>query len=87
MVFVLDATVTLLRRARRRERLTEGHRHHAYQRLVQAGWSHRAVSSTVIGLNLALIGAAAVLPPPAALGLAVVLCAVAYLLVERRRPM
>ncbi|MEO8140630.1 MAG: glycosyltransferase family 4 protein [Gemmatimonadota bacterium] len=87
MVFVLDATVTLLRRALRRERLTEGHRHHAYQRLVQAGWSHRAVSATVIGLNLALIAAAALLPPLAALGLAAVLCAIAYLLVERLRPM
>lgn len=39
--FVVDATVTLVRRALRRERLWEAHRSHYYQRLVQLGWGHR----------------------------------------------
>lgn len=39
--FFLDATVTLFRRAWRGERIWEAHRTHYYQRLVQAGWSHR----------------------------------------------
>jgi len=86
MVFVLDATVTLIRRGLRREPLTEGHRHHAYQRLVLAGWSHRAVTSAVLGLNLVLLGAA-LLPPLTALVFSIVLCGVCYLLVERVRPM
>jgi Fuc2NAc and GlcNAc transferase len=86
MVFILDATVTLIRRGLRRERVTEGHRHHAYQRLVQAGWSHRAVTSAVLGLNVVLIGSA-LLSPLNALAAAVVLCSVSYLLVERVRPM
>lgn len=39
--FVVDATVTLLRRARYKEKLTQAHRSHYYQRLVQMGWGHR----------------------------------------------
>lgn len=39
--FVLDATVTLVRRLRNGEKVWEAHRSHYYQRLVQAGWSHR----------------------------------------------
>lgn len=39
--FVVDATSTLLKRARRREKLTEAHRDHYYQHLVQMGWGHR----------------------------------------------
>jgi UDP-GlcNAc:undecaprenyl-phosphate/decaprenyl-phosphate GlcNAc-1-phosphate transferase len=39
--FIADATVTLLRRARHREKLTQAHRSHYYQRLVQMGWGHR----------------------------------------------
>ena len=38
--FVADATLTLARRARRRERLWEGHRNHFYQRLHQLGAGH-----------------------------------------------
>lgn len=39
--FIIDATVTLLRRAVRGERIWEAHRDHAYQRLIRSGWSHR----------------------------------------------
>ena len=39
--FALDATVTLARRALRRERLWEAHKTHYYQRLVRLGWGHR----------------------------------------------
>ncbi len=39
--FVADATITLLKRARRGERLSQAHRSHYYQRLVQMGWGHR----------------------------------------------
>lgn len=38
--FILDATVTLMGRAFRRERVWEAHRNHYYQRLVVCGWSH-----------------------------------------------
>jgi len=39
--FIVDASITLTRRALRGERVWEAHRSHYYQRLVQAGWGHR----------------------------------------------
>jgi UDP-N-acetylmuramyl pentapeptide phosphotransferase/UDP-N-acetylglucosamine-1-phosphate transferase len=39
--FVVDATVTLIRRLLRGERVWQAHKTHYYQRLVQAGWGHR----------------------------------------------
>jgi Fuc2NAc and GlcNAc transferase len=53
-VFIADATITLLRRMLRGERWYEAHRSHAYQRLVQHGWSHATVTLCVIGVNLGL---------------------------------
>lgn len=44
--FLVDATVTLLKRVAHAERLTAAHRGHYYQRLVRAGLSHRR---TVLG--------------------------------------
>lgn len=45
LLYLLDTSSVLVRRARRRERLMEAHREHAYQRLVQAGWPHLAVAT------------------------------------------
>jgi UDP-N-acetylmuramyl pentapeptide phosphotransferase/UDP-N-acetylglucosamine-1-phosphate transferase len=39
--FAADATVTLLRRAARGERIWQAHRTHYYQRVILLGWSHR----------------------------------------------
>lgn len=39
--FILDATLTLARRALRHEKVWEAHRDHYYQRLVLSGWGHR----------------------------------------------
>ncbi len=39
--FVVDATVTLIRRILNRERIWEAHRSHYYQQLVQSGWGHK----------------------------------------------
>ena len=90
--FAVDATSTLVRRALRGERWYAPHRSHAYQRAVQAGWSHARVSASVIGFNLGLGGLAwlATREPgwlwPLLLA-GVVVCAFAYLWVERMRPM
>ncbi len=54
MVFVVDATITLLRRWSRGENLVQAHRSHAYQRLTQAGWSHARVSLLILTINLPL---------------------------------
>jgi UDP-N-acetylmuramyl pentapeptide phosphotransferase/UDP-N-acetylglucosamine-1-phosphate transferase len=42
--FVCDATLTLLRRLLRRERVWQAHRDHYYQRLVRLGYGHRATA-------------------------------------------
>ncbi len=39
--FWFDATYTLFRRWRNKEKLSKAHRKHAYQRIVQSGFSHR----------------------------------------------
>ena len=39
--FIADATVTLIRRLFRGEKVWQAHKTHYYQRLVQAGWGHR----------------------------------------------
>lgn len=51
-VFWFDATITLYRRWRNGEKLSEAHRKHAYQRIVQAGFSHQRTVITALLLNL-----------------------------------
>lgn len=62
--FIFDATVTLMRRAIRGERVWEAHRSHYYQRLVQLGWGHRntalaeyALMATCVAVALAALRA------------------------------
>ncbi|MEW6682145.1 MAG: glycosyltransferase family 4 protein [Nitrospirota bacterium] len=57
-VFIVDATATLIFRVMKGERWYEAHRSHAYQRAVQAGYSHRTVTLAVLGLNAVLALAA-----------------------------
>jgi UDP-N-acetylmuramyl pentapeptide phosphotransferase/UDP-N-acetylglucosamine-1-phosphate transferase len=57
--FWVDATLTLARRALRRERIWEAHRTHAYQRLARAGWGHRRTTLAEYALMLACALAAA----------------------------
>ncbi len=56
--FVVDASLTLARRAATRQRLWQAHREHYYQRLVRLGWSHRRLALAEYGL-MAACGAAA----------------------------
>lgn len=48
--FLVDATVTLLRRMAQGERFWQAHRTHYYQRLVLSGWSHRKTSLAEYGV-------------------------------------
>jgi len=54
MYYLADATITLLRRALRREQLSVAHRSHFYQRAVQSGYSVPDVTARVLTLNLLL---------------------------------
>lgn len=58
--FIVDATVTLLRRIVAGERVWEAHRTHYYQRLVTGGWSHRRLAFAAWAAMLAA-GASALL--------------------------
>ncbi len=64
---VTDATLTLLRRLARRERVWEAHRSHFYQQATTNGHAVLAVVTQVAGLNLALVllaGLTLLLPMP-----------------------
>ncbi|MDY0320105.1 MAG: glycosyltransferase family 4 protein [Arcobacteraceae bacterium] len=53
-LFWFDATLTLVRRKLNKEKLSQAHKKHAYQRLTQAGWSHYKVTNYSIVLNILL---------------------------------
>lgn len=54
-VFIVDATLTVIRRALSREKWYEAHRSHVYQLAVQAGYSHKQVTLRVIFMNVYLV--------------------------------
>lgn len=56
--FIVDASVTLLRRALRGERVWQAHREHYYQRLVRMGWGHRRTALAEYAVMLAAGGSA-----------------------------
>lgn len=51
-LFWIDATLTLVRRAKNGEQLSLAHRKHAYQRITQAGWSHQKTVLYGMGINI-----------------------------------
>lgn len=51
-LFWFDATVTLYRRWKNKEKLSQAHKKHIYQRLHQSGWAHNKVVLFGMGLNL-----------------------------------
>ncbi|MBF0268021.1 MAG: glycosyltransferase family 4 protein [Alphaproteobacteria bacterium] len=56
--YLADATITLFKRALRREKIWQAHRSHFYQQAVQAGNSHARVASWIGLANFLLIGLA-----------------------------
>jgi len=58
LVFVADATVTLMRRLVKGEAIWRAHRSHFYQRAARATGSHARVTLTVLYYNVALIALA-----------------------------
>ena len=52
--FIVDATVTLIKRWRNGERLSQAHKSHYYQHLVQMGWGHK--KTAVLEYMLMLLG-------------------------------
>jgi UDP-N-acetylmuramyl pentapeptide phosphotransferase/UDP-N-acetylglucosamine-1-phosphate transferase len=58
--FILDTTVTLLRRMRRGEKWYQAHRSHYYQRMVSLGMTHRNVTVLELASVVICCGAASV---------------------------
>ena len=54
-VFIFDATFTLFHRMIKGERWYAAHCQHAYQRLIQMGWSHRDVVLSVLVVNVLIL--------------------------------
>lgn len=55
-LFWFDATLTLFRRWRNHENLSNAHKKHAYQRVVQFGFSHKKTVSYSLLVNLSILG-------------------------------
>lgn len=53
-LFWFDATLTLFRRYKNGEKLSQAHKKHAYQRLTQSGWGHDKVVIASIFINIVL---------------------------------
>lgn len=90
--FLVDTTVTLVRRVLRGEAWFSAHRSHAYQRAVQSGWSHAQVTSATVLLAglmglLVWIGRAHPRLASSLVAAGVLVLLLAYVGVERRRPM
>jgi UDP-N-acetylmuramyl pentapeptide phosphotransferase/UDP-N-acetylglucosamine-1-phosphate transferase len=84
--FLADATLTLLRRIFRLEKVWRAHKEHFYQKAVQQGYTHAQTSRRVLILNLTLIGLAVLSLQPG--GWAVIptaVCAVGILLLAFAR--
>jgi Fuc2NAc and GlcNAc transferase len=54
-LFIVDATTTLIRRAKNGEKLFLAHKKHAFQRLVQSGYSHQKVVLMAMGFNIIVL--------------------------------
>ncbi len=87
--YLVDATVTLLRRLARGERPWQAHREHAYQRAVAAGWRHDrvviAVSVANLGLLVAAVAAAAGVPAVAVAAACLIVAGLHILLLRGQR--
>jgi len=58
LYYLSDATLTLLERLGRKEKIWEAHRSHYYQQAIQKGYSHAHVAKSVLVGNAVLIGLA-----------------------------
>ena len=89
LYYLTDSGWTLLRRLLRGEAPWRSHRQHLYQKAVQRGFSHAAVSARVLGCNALLVGLALVAiggRPWPALALACLAVAVLVFMLARQDP-
>jgi Fuc2NAc and GlcNAc transferase len=90
-LFWFDATLTLLRRFLNKEDLSKAHRNHAYQRIVQYGFSHQktvlfGLFVNVLFFGLALVGVYYKALVPLCFLLCLVVLFALTKLVDKRKP-
>ncbi|MDV7339800.1 glycosyltransferase family 4 protein [Terasakiella sp. A23] len=56
LYYLMDATLTLIKRGLRKEKIWQAHREHYYQKATQAGMSHDQVVIRIAMVNLCLLG-------------------------------
>ncbi|MEO8004758.1 MAG: glycosyltransferase family 4 protein [Betaproteobacteria bacterium] len=79
--FIVDASMTLLRRLLRGERVWEAHRQHYYQRLILSGWTHRRTALAEYAVMLACAVMALIAAKQPIAGQSILICALALSLV------
>lgn len=81
--FIADASVTLVRRLLRGEKIWQAHREHYYQKLVRLGWGHRKTALAEYALMLAsgLLALAALALPGGMQAVALAAAAGAYVII------
>ncbi len=85
-LFWFDATLTLLRRYQNKEKLSQAHKKHAYQRLNQSGWAHDKVVLYSILINIILFCFVYFIPNTFfALSLSLVLLYIVVKFVDRKK--
>jgi Fuc2NAc and GlcNAc transferase len=77
-VFIADATYTLILRILRGEPWYSAHRTHAYQKLVQMGYTHRRVTMGVLLINVCALWPLAYLAHGSA-NAAIYICLMTYI--------
>jgi UDP-N-acetylmuramyl pentapeptide phosphotransferase/UDP-N-acetylglucosamine-1-phosphate transferase len=81
--YLADATITLIRRALRGEKIWQAHRSHFYQRAAQNGASHDWIARRILAANIVLIVLALVAPSlPAFTGVILAAIVTAALLIR-----
>jgi len=85
-VFWFDATLTLWRRYKNGDILSQAHKKHAYQRLVQSGWTHDRVVVFSILINIMLLSLVYFIPNTLlALFISLLLLYVVIRFIDRRK--
>lgn len=80
LYFLADATITLVRRLIRGEKVWQAHKEHFYQRAHQGGHSHAAVVSRIMAANAVLIALAFLSMTHPLIGMSLAILTVACLL-------
>jgi len=83
--FIIDATVTLIKRQIAGEKVWQAHRSHYYQHLVQMGWGHKktAVIEYILMLSIAVTAIFLLKQPVLNIVITLLLWAIAYLIIMK----